>query len=235
MSAEFANTETLHVDTSQSIYDAFNAFIFSPDTKVLGKLVARALLMERTRTVPGDIVECGVFKGSGLVSWLKLKKLLFPSSIKKVIGFDFFDTESLLGSISGIDRQRMRELFEERHFAHPKRGEELVKNNLENAGFTGADFELITGDVSTTAKEFVEKRPGFKASLLYLDLDLGNPTYDALVALWPRVSRGGLVVLDEYAVHQWTESQGADEFFKDMNLKIRTLDFMAPTAYVIKE
>ena len=66
------------------------------DTKVLGKLVARTLLAEKTRHIPGDIVEVGVFKGSGVLTWLKLKKLLFPNSMKKVIGFDFFDTKSLV-------------------------------------------------------------------------------------------------------------------------------------------
>jgi hypothetical protein len=232
---EFANSEKMQINTGQEIYDAFNNLIFSNDTKVLGKLLARALLAEKTREVPGDIVECGVFKGSGLASWLKIKKLLFPNSMKKVIGFDFFDTKGLVGSLSGIDKQRMKELFEDRNFNHKKGGEELVQKILENAGFGLADFELVSGDISKSAPQFAKKRPGFKISLLYLDLDLGKPTFDTLKAFWPRVSRGGLVVFDEYALHQWSESQGVDQFFAEMNVKVKILDFMAPTAYVIKE
>jgi hypothetical protein len=231
---EFANTEKAAINTSQEIYDAFNSFIFSNDTKVLGKLVARTLLAEMTRKIPGDILECGVFKGSGMLSWLKLKKLLFPNSMKKVIGFDFFDTESLVKSLSGIDQQRMKELFDDRNFKHEAGAETYVKEKIEKAGFTAADYELVRGDIGVSGPEFVSKRPGFKISLLYLDFDLAEPTLKALEVFWDRVSRGGLIVFDEYAYHQWSESQGADEFFKDKGVTIQILDFNAPTAYVVK-
>lgn len=231
---EFSNSEKQVINTSQEIYDAFNDLIFSPDTKVLGKLIARALLAEKTKDIPGDILECGVFKGSGMLSWLKLKKLLFPNSMKKVIGFDFFDTDSLVKSLSGIDQKRMKELFEERAFKHEAGAGEWVRQKIEDAGFTPADYELVKGDISQTAKGFIEKRPGFKISLLYLDLDLSGPTFEALTAFWPRVSRGGLVVFDEYAYHQWSESQGVDQFFENKKVKINILDFNAPTAYILK-
>jgi len=213
---EFANSEKAAINTSQEIYDAFNNLIFSNDTKVLGKLVARTLLAEKSKEIPGDILECGVFKGSGMLSWLKLKKLLFPNSMKKVIGFDFFDTDSLVKSLSGIDQLRMKELFDERGFKHESGAEEWVRQKIENAGFTPADYELVKGDIGKSAEEFCEKRPGFKISILYLDLDLADPTFEALKHFWPRVSRGGLVVFDEYAYHQWSESQGVDEFFQTL-------------------
>lgn len=232
---EFANSEKAQINTSQALYDAFNSFIFSSDTKVLGKLVARTLLAEKTRDIPGDIVECGVFKGSGVLSWLKLKRLLFPNAMKKVVGFDFFDTDSLVKSLSGNDQMRMKELFDDRNFKHDSGAEQWVKNQIESAGFTEADYELVKGDIAMSAREFVDKRPGFKISLLYLDLDLGDPTLEALKGLWKRVSRGGLVVFDEYAYYQWSEAQGVDKFFADKNVKIKVLDFNAPTAYVIKE
>ncbi len=232
--SEFINAERAAINTSQKIYDAFNDFIFSDDTKVLGKLLARALLAEQTRQVPGDIVECGVFKGSGMLSWLKIKKLLFPNSMKKVIGFDFFDTDSLVKSLSGTDKLRMKELFEDRNFKHEAGAESWVREKIESAGFSGADYELVRGDINKTASEFVAKRPGFKISLLYLDLDLAEPTQKALEAFYSRVSRGGLVVFDEYAYHQWSESLGVDKFFENKDVQIRILDFNCPTAYIIK-
>jgi len=231
---EFANSEKAEINTSQALYNAFNSFIFSNDTKVLGKLVARTLLAEKVKDIPGDIIECGVFKGSGILSWLKLKKLLYPNSMKKVVGFDFFDTDSLVKSLSGNDQMRMKELFDDRNFKHDAGAEEWVRKAIEIAGFTAADYELVKGDIGKTSKEFCGKRPGFKISLLYLDLDLGGPTYEALESLWDRVSRGGLVVFDEYAYYQWSESKGADKFFADKNVTIKVLDFNAPTAYVIK-
>jgi len=76
----------------QNFYDSFNKFIISSDLKVFGKLLARFQLFEMIKDVPGDIVECGVFKGTGIFTFLKLKRYYFPNSLKKVIGFDFFDT-----------------------------------------------------------------------------------------------------------------------------------------------
>ena len=90
------------VNTSQNLYDAFNGFILSPDTKVFGKLLARTLLVNQVKDVPGDIVECGVFKGTGMLAFLKIKRFLCPNSGKKVVGFDFFNSEKLVESLSGF-------------------------------------------------------------------------------------------------------------------------------------
>lgn len=231
---EFANGEKQVIGTPQGVYDAFNSLIFSTDTKVLGKLLARAQIAQQTADVPGDIVECGVFKGSGLATWLKLKRVLAPRSFKRVIGFDFFDTDSLLSTLAGLDRQRMDELFSERGFKHSEGAERFVYDALVAAGFTEADFELVRGDVAESTRRFCARRPGFKASVLYMDLDLGQPTYDALKELWPRLSRGGLVVFDEYGYHQWSESTGADRFADEVGVKIRPLPFSAPTAIMEK-
>lgn len=232
---EFANTEKAIINTSQKIYDDFNGFIFSEDTKVLSKLIARTLLLQKTKSVPGDIVECGVFKGSGIATWLKLKRILCPNSLKKVIGFDIFDTEALVNSLSGLDKQRMDELFKDRDFKHIDDYKKILEEVLNNAKFNPSEYELVKGDISVSAGAFCKTRPGFKISILYLDMDLEKPTYDALSVFWDRVSYGGYVVFDEYAYHQWSESLGVDTFFKEKKIKIKTLDFNAPTAYVKKE
>ena len=70
--------------------DSFNSFIFSADKKLLGKLQSKQFFCSLTKHVPGDIVELGVFKGSGLVAWLKTLEYSDPAS-KQVIGFDSFE------------------------------------------------------------------------------------------------------------------------------------------------
>ena len=234
MKNDFANGETETVNTTQEIFDSFNSFIFSSDTKVLGKLVARTNLFNKIIDVPGDIVECGVFKGSGMFTWLKLKEILAPNSFKKVIGFDFFDTDSLLAGLSGVDKERMADLFTSRNFKLDTNYKEILEAMISDAGFSPGSYEVIQGDISKTSYDIVSKRPGLKISFLYMDLDLVEPTYDALCAFWPRVSKGGIVVLDEYAHHQWSETLGVDRFAEENNLEIHTLDFSAPTAYIKK-
>ncbi len=229
------NLEIMVTYTNQEIYDSFNDFIFSNDIMVLSKLIARTLLFEKIKNVPGDIIECGVFKGSGIFTWLKLKKILAPNSFKKVIGFDIFDSESLINSLTGKDKESMDILFKNRNFEFDSNFVEYLNNKILDAGFNEYDFELIKGDVSKTTEEFVNNRPGAKISLLYLDLDLEKPTYDTMRNLWNRISKGGIIVLDEYGYHQWSESLGVDRFLKEYDLEIIPLNFNAPTAYIQKK
>lgn len=222
------------IDTPQDIYDCFNGFILSQDTKVFGKLLARTLLMQQVKDLPGDIVECGVFKGTGMLSFLKLKRYLCPNSGKKVIGFDFFNSQNLIDSLSGQDKEAMSTLFDKREYKHKADQFEKFKNMIAGFGFQEHEFELIQGDIAKTARQYVQSRPGFRISLLYLDLDLDIPTYEALSAMWDRVVRGGIVVFDEYAFHKWSESSGADRFFDDKSIQIRSMNYICPTSYVIK-
>ena len=61
--------------TPQFIFDNFNSFILSDDRRVFNKLVARTLIYNQVKDIPGDIVECGIFKGTGLYTFLKLKNV----------------------------------------------------------------------------------------------------------------------------------------------------------------
>lgn len=232
---EFSNNEKQVINTPQSVYDSFNDFIFSNDTKVFAKLVARANLFKQVSDVPGDIVECGVFKGSGILTWLKLKSVFTPNAFKKIVGFDFFNTKQLLNNLHGIDKERMENLFTSRNFSLDCSYVDVLKSTIANAGFNSSHYELIEGDVSITSNEYVKTRPGAKISLLYLDLDLEKPTYDTLESFWDIISYGGMVVFDEYAYHQWSEARGADRFFNPRKIKIHNLPYNSPTAYVIKE
>ena len=221
--------------TPQSLFYNFNSFILSDDRRVFNKLISRTLLYNEIKDIPGDIVECGVFKGTGLYTFLKLKNVFNSNSSKKVIGFDFFNTDGLISSINNKeDKDAMDVLFKERNFSHNQSFKENFKLELIKNGFSESEFELIEGDVSETTKMFSQNNPGFKISLLYMDLDLEIPTYDTLVNLWDNVTKGGLIIFDEYGYHKWSESKGVDKFIEEKNLEIKSLNFACPTAYIKK-
>jgi hypothetical protein len=220
---------------SQSLFDSFNSFILSEDRRVFSKLISRALLYNEIKDIPGDIVECGVFKGTGLYTFLKLKGLYNPNSSKKVVGFDFFDTNQLISSISNkTDKEAMDVLFKERNFTHETSFKDYLSTKLIQDGFLNTDFELVDGDLSITSKEYSENNPGFKISLMYMDVDLEEPTYNALNNLWDNVTKGGIVVFDEYGYNKWSESKGVDRFIEEKNIEIKSLNYMCPTAYIKK-
>ena len=42
-------------ETNQKLFDSFNDFIISSDRKVFNKLVARTLLYNEVKDIPGDV------------------------------------------------------------------------------------------------------------------------------------------------------------------------------------
>lgn len=220
----------------QNLYDSYNNYIISEDRNLFYKMVMRINLFEKVKHLHGDIVECGVFKGAGLLLWLKLLDMYEPNSIKKVLGFDFFDPGFVDKIPDEIDRETMKQVFT--RCSDLKTSEvsfEGITDKIKNSGFKSNRFELIKGDISLTSKEFLKERPGFRISLLYLDLDLEKPTMDTLENFWDRIVPGGIIVFDEYAYHSWSESNAVDRFLEGKNIKLINTNIQSPTAYLIKE
>jgi len=71
---------------------------------------------------------------------------------------------------------------------------------------------------------------------MYMDLDLGEPTYKILKEMWSKVVKGGIVIFDEYAYHIWDESIGVDNFLKEIDGQYECISTMicSPTMYIRK-
>ena len=69
----------------KEIWDSYNNLLLSDDISRLRKIFARYELFKKTINIPGDIIECGVFKGVSFLFWLKCLKILSPNSSKKVV------------------------------------------------------------------------------------------------------------------------------------------------------
>jgi hypothetical protein len=224
------------INDNQSMYDNYNNFLMSNDRDIFFKLCSRFNFFNLVKELNGDIVECGVFKGAGMFVWLKLINMYQPHSIKKVIGFDFFDNDFVNEIENPVDRDAMKQVFS--RDANLKKTDISIKGITKKfleSGFTDKNFELIEGDISNTSKKFIMDRPGFRISLLYLDLDLDKPTYDTLCNFWERIVSGGIIVFDEYAFHSWSEANAVDRFLKEKNLKLVNTHLTSPTAFIRKE
>jgi hypothetical protein len=226
----------LKLNDNQSLYDSYNNFVMNEERKVFFKMYWRMKLFEMSKDLHGDIVECGVFKGAGLFLWLKMLELEQPHSIKKVIGFDFFDPSFVDTLDNNLDKGAMKQVFDrDSKIKSDDVSVETINKNITDAGFKSNRFELVKGDISKTSVEYLQERPGFRISLLYLDLDLDIPTYNTLTAFWDRIVPGGIIVLDEYAYHVWSEANGVDRFFKGKNITLHNTFIDSPTAYIIKK
>lgn len=235
MAVNLYNDNKQQTNDNQHIFDGFNTFIMSEDRNVFNKMYWRSRLYDITKDLNGDIVECGVFKGSGMFTWLKLIDLHEPNSIKKAIGFDFFDQQFVDTLVNDVDRDTMKQVFtRDKKLKESDISMAGISNKIINAGFKSSKFDLIQGDISQTSIEYMKERPGFRISILYLDMDLEKPTYDALNAFWDRIVPGGIIVFDEYAYHSWSESNAVDKFLKEKRLILNSTHIHAPTAYCFK-
>src|SRR6202000_2196869 len=77
--------------------------------RALSKLLARYELYKMISDLPGDIVECGVYRGASLFQWANFIELFAPHSQKTVIGFDTFKGFSRILSYDP-DRQSVSKL-----------------------------------------------------------------------------------------------------------------------------
>ena len=194
----------------QILYDSLNILMFSKNPIVIQKLLTKINIYSSIKDMYGDILEFGVYKGATLALWCQLKKLYEPNSNTKIIGFDFFNSDDTLKSLSGDNKILMNQVLSRANEY------DLDMNNIKEKCDSIIDNSiiLIKGDASKTSKEFNYKNPGARIKLLYLDMDVAEPTYNVLNNLWDKIVVGGKVVFDEYGFHKWDESTGADNFFK---------------------
>jgi hypothetical protein len=208
------------VNTKVDIWGLYNQFLLSPDTTRLQKIFVRYQILKEALVVPGDVVELGVFKGAGWMFWLKALKILCPNQGRRVLGFDTFDsfsTEHLLDY----------EIESASHFVNESSYTGVEPEDLHNAArVAGLDGgELIVGNVIDTIPRYVKENPGFRISLLHIDLDTYAGTKCALEQFYDFVSVGGVIILDEYGKRGWGESDAVDAFIRSKGLRVEAIQY----------
>ncbi len=157
----------------------------------------------------GDFVECGVH--TGILSMAICKYLDFNTVPK---AFYLFDT------YAGIPLEQVAE--DEMKMAHSMNANlyfdcfEITKRNF-------ADFQnvvLVKGRIPDSFKDVdIEK-------ISYLSLDMNNAAAElaAIEHLWPKLSEGAMVILDDYGwISHDTQMKEMDKFAKSKNVSIAHL------------
>ena len=206
-------------------FDYENNFYLSCDNSRIGKMVAHYELFKMSSKIPGCIIECGVFKGASLIRFATFLKLL--KSNKKIIAFDTFGKHTTTKISS--DHKRRKILL-----SHGKEAisEKQLMNILKRKGLE-KNIQLIKGDITETVPNYLKLNPKLKISLLNLDVDFYEPSMSILKNFYPKLSKGGILMLDDYGV--WDgETMAVDEYFIDKKIKIRKHMFSKTPSYIIK-
>lgn len=159
--------------------------------------------------VPGDFLEAGVCQGGASI-FLRALQVAYDQEDRRTWAADSF--QGLPPPTHPIDRQHRMDFSEPRQ-PWLSASLEAVKDNFRTYDLLSDNVRFLPGWFADTLPD----APTGELSLLRLDGDLYSSTYDALSALYPRVSTGGFVVIDDYwafepcrlAVDTFLSEQGA--------------------------
>lgn len=167
--------------------------------------------------VPGDFVECGVWRGGSVM--LIAHTLLRAGSTDR--GLWLYDTFDGMTPPSAEDIQEMSgRLASEILAGHERSADDpfwgvaprvAVEANLRRTGYPVDRIHFIEGDVLTTLPEHGPER----IALLRLDTDWYASTRHELQHLYPRLASGGALIVDDYGY--WRGARKAtDEFLAEL-------------------
>ncbi|KAA0593758.1 hypothetical protein J2848_005897 [Azospirillum lipoferum] len=220
--------------------DAVRHFPVLARRQLLKRFLAHTELFRLTLGIPGDIAELGVYRGLGLMTWANLlESFCIGDRTKTVYGFDnwqgFTGFTPEDGRADGSAHKTIGGFSPEAH--HEELLNAIAIFDRDRFIPWKPRIKLVHGDIAETAGTFVEQNPGVRFSLIHFDCDLYAPTKAALSAFWPRLSRGGVMLFDEYGIPEWPgETQAVDEFLaENPGLRLQTFDWTnAPAAYLVK-
>lgn len=163
-------------------------------TGLIAKLLLLADLSERIKSVPGDVIEFGVWYGQTLILLENLRAINEPFNFSRnFFGFDTFEgyRESSGLNIKEEEQQKydtglgwaddLKRLFD----AHVSMNRSLTELNL------------VPGDVTKTVPDFFSSYENFVA-LSYIDIATYQTTNVVLSHLIPFVPTGGIIVIDDF-------------------------------------
>lgn len=164
--------------------------------------------------IPGAFVECGVWKGgSSMAAALRLIQLDQPDR-----AFYLFDTFAGMTPPGGIDRSATSGLSAAAMLKSAPATSKLrafaaideVRNNMAATGYPPELIHLVQGSVEETLPAQAPET----VAVLRLDTDWYSSTRHELVHLFPRLSRGGILIIDDYG--DWEGArQAVDEYFAE--------------------
>ncbi|MEO8526186.1 MAG: TylF/MycF/NovP-related O-methyltransferase [Caldimonas sp.] len=161
--------------------------------------------------IPGDIVECGVWRG-GSMMLAALALMARGDTTRRLWLYDTFEGMSEPGA---EDRSTSGETAAAQ-LARTPRGEGVwceagladVQANLASTGYPAERIHFVQGKVEVTIPATLPQR----IALLRLDTDWYESTRHELQHLYPLLTRHGVLVIDDYG-HWQGARQAVDEYF----------------------
>jgi O-methyltransferase len=167
--------------------------------------------------VPGDLIETGVWRGGATI---------FMRGVLKAYGVET-RTVWAADSFEGLpppDPARYPADAGDRFFEQSGLavGVDLVRHNFERYGLLDDQVKFLVG----WFKDTLPTAPIGQLAVIRLDGDLYESTWQAIEALYPKLSPGGFCIVDDYgtlvdqcqrAIHDYRDAHGINEEIIDVD------------------
>lgn len=173
-----------------------------------------------THNIKGDFVECGVYKG-GQSMLMAYTLLQYGEENRKIWMYDTYlgmakptdiDT-SLSGETKASEEWKKKNMGDYNEWILSPLSD--VRENMYKTGYPEQNINFVKGKVEDT----IPQNSPQKISILRLDTDFYESTYHELKHLFPRLVRGGVLIVDDY--NFWKGSRKAtDEYFEDNDVQM---------------
>jgi hypothetical protein len=203
----------------------------------MARFLAKYEIFKQVLSVHGSIVECGVLHGGGLMTWAQLSAILEPANHqRRIVGFDTF---AGFPSIAAEDRKSKSDFLREGALAVDSYEDLLECVQLYDMTRYMGHIEkvsLVRGDINETVPRYLEENPHTVLSLLYLDVDVFEPTVTAIRHFLPRMPKGAVIAFDELNSPAWPgETLAVVQELGLNTLRLKRVEFGTLISYAVIE
>lgn len=168
--------------------------------------------------IPGDVVECGVWRGGSMMA--AARTLTDCGQLRTLHLFDTFQGMPPPGEVDrdyrgrqAADQLAAQDKATSYVWAYSSLDE--VRRNLHSTGYPADRIRLVPGKVEETLPDQAPEQ----IALLRLDTDWYESTYHELVHLYPRLSVGGVLIVDDYG-HWEGARRAVDQYCRERQLRL---------------
>lgn len=202
----------------RSLVEKVEPFTMTSPERIFGLIEAVKYIIQNK--IEGDIVECGVWKGGSMLTIAEVLKKMNDHSRELYL----YDTFEGMSKPSEHDLSFTEQKAEELLMSNENKEENLVwaYSTLETVKQTMSLSQYPQDKIHYVKGKVEETIPGLlplKISLLRLDTDWYESTKHELIHLFPRLVKGGVLIIDDYGF--WKGARKAvDEYISEHKIQI---------------
>lgn len=163
--------------------------------------------------ISGDFVECGVWRGGS--SMMSALTLLENKDMARHLYL--YDTFEGMSEPTEKDVSMVGDLAENTWQGRDKCDADLndVQTNMKKTNYPFSKINFVQGKVEETIPKTIPS----SIALLRLDTDWYESTYHELVHLFPKLVKGGVLIIDDYG-HWQGARKAVDQYFAEQKIPI---------------